>query len=84
MLDRVPGGLLVRENEVLSAINRLLDRNPTTQSYIHVSKFVSCIHPNVNTSYNSTIFYYYNRSGMGGEWERNGSGSLYDGNMIAI
>ena len=73
-LDRVTGNRPVRESEVLSATNRFLDRAPTTQSYILASKLVPYIHPNVNTFYNSTIFYYYNRSGMGGEWERNGSG----------
>jgi|GEM_PF-5294966 hypothetical protein len=31
-------------------------------------------HTNVNTYYLILIFYYYNRSGIGQEWERNGSG----------
>ncbi len=41
-------------------------------------------HTNVNFYYLSLIFYYYNRSGIGQEWERNGSGLLYDNTMIAF
>ena len=39
-------------------------------------------HANVNTYYLTLIFYYCNRSGIGQEWERNGSGSPYDANII--
>ena len=45
---------------------------------------LSSTYPNVNIYYTNTFFYYCNRSGMGGEWERNGSGLLYDSNLMAI
>jgi len=38
----------------------------------------------VNICNTSIIFCYNNRSGMGGEWERNGSGWLDDGNLMAF
>ena len=37
---------------------------------------------NINILYTITIFYHHNRSGMGQEWAQNGSGLLYDNNMI--
>lgn len=37
---------------------------------------------NINILYTIQFFYHHNRSGMRQEWERNGSGLLYDNNMI--
>ena len=38
--------------------------------------------PYINNYYFNLIFHYYNGGGIEEEWERNGSGSQYDANII--
>ena len=38
--------------------------------------------PYINNYYFNLIFHYYNGGGIEEEWERNGSGSPYDANII--
>ena len=53
-------------------------------SYLAAFKYESKVYLFICYYKLNPIFFNYFRSGMGGEWERNGSGSLFDGNKLAF
>ena len=55
-----------------------------TSCVYRVIKLLLNIYYRVNTCYVSIIYCYNDRSGIGEEWERNGSGLQYDNNIIAF
>ena len=54
------------------------------RSYLAAFKYESKVYLFICYYKLNPIFFNYFRSGMGGEWERNGSGSLFDGDKLAF